>query len=102
MLELFYHHIQPKFGTDQKLVYHDTDSFILKLEGEGVTKKLSELDIFDFNSFGENDPIREYISDELIQSSKGVVGKLKNELGSGPINVNHCFTKKTICEFSYE
>ncbi len=94
MLELFYHHIQPKFGTDQKLVYHDTDSFILKLEGEGVTKKLSELDIFDFNSFGENDPIREYISDELIQSSKGVVGKLKNELGSGQLMSTIVLQKK--------
>ena len=66
-------------------MYHDTDSFILTLEGEEVSKKISELDIFDFNSFGENDPVRGYISDDLIQSTKGVVGKLKNELGSAQL-----------------
>ena len=85
MLEIFYKHIFPKFGSNQKIVYHDTDSFIISLEGEGVLKKMSELDIFDFNSFGENDPIRGYISDDLIQSTKGVVGKLKNELGASQL-----------------
>ena len=36
MLDIFYKHIFPKFGTNQKIVYHDTDSFIISLEGEGV------------------------------------------------------------------
>ena len=39
MLEIYYKHIYPKFGSNQKIVYHDTDSFIISLEGEGVKKK---------------------------------------------------------------
>ena len=39
MLEIYYKHIFPKFGSNQKIVYHDTDSFIISLEGEGVLKK---------------------------------------------------------------
>ena len=46
---------------------------------------MSELDIFYFNSFGENDPIRKYISDDLLHSTKGVVGKLKDELGGAQL-----------------
>ena len=102
MLELYYHHILPKFGSNQKIVYHDTDSFIMTLEGEEVSKKISELDIFDFNSFGENDPIRGYISDDLIQSTKGVVGKLKNELGSAQLMGMIVLKKKPVCKFNYE
>ena len=36
MLEIFYKNIFPKFESNQKIVYHDTDSFILSLEGRGI------------------------------------------------------------------
>ena len=73
MYDFFYDFLKPLYGKNVKLLYTDTDSFILEIQTENVYNDISNnLDKFDTSNYKPNN-IHEIISNE----SK--VGKFKDE-----------------------
>ena len=97
MLNIFYKNLLPTFGSSQKLLYHDTDSLIMSFKGDDIEQKLSQMHIFDFSSFGEEDPVTSFLSPEQVEENKGVPGFLKDELKDGVLLATIVLQKKQYC-----
>ena len=76
MYEFWYNYIQPKYPSNTKLCYMDTDSFIIRIKTEGFYEDIAH-DVkkwFDTSN---------YEVDRLLPRSmnKKVIGLMKDELG---------------------
>ena len=80
MYEFWYDFIKSKYGSNAKLCYMDTDSFIINVKTEDFYKDMPENVIERFNTSN-------YIHDRPlpIGVNKKVLGLLKDELGGGII-----------------
>jgi len=69
--------LKPKFGNRVKLLYMDTDSFILEIESDDLNTELYDLkEHFDFSNYPIGHPLYDI-------TNKKVLGKFKNEFGGG-------------------
>ena len=97
MYKTYYEYLLPKFGKRIKLLYTDTDSFIIQVNSEDVFKEIAP-DVneqFDTSNFPENHPIGK----EFIGKNKKVSGMLKDEAGGKTIKdfagiCSKCYTYK--------
>jgi hypothetical protein len=76
----FYYNKFKKIFNNVKAVYTDTDSFVIHIKDNNITKKLKENnEYFDFSNYP-----KEHIL--YNENNKKVVGKFKDELGGNLIN----------------
>ena len=79
MYKTYYNYLLPKFGKKMKLLYTDTDSFLIHVKSEDIFKEIAP-DVnehFDTSNFQENHPTGK----EFIGKNKKVLGMLKDEAG---------------------
>ena len=84
MYETYYKKLKPMWGDNVKLMYMDTDSFILEIKSETYHKDLLQMrEIFDFSNYPLTHEMFEGMSEEdyenTILSNKAVLGKFKDE-----------------------
>ena len=86
MYDFFYNYLKPKFGDRVKLIYTDTDSFVLFIKTNDLdTELLPDLDKFDTSEYPTNHIFRTQHPDK--DCNKKVIGKFKNEMAeSGKLN----------------
>ena len=81
MHHFYYNYMIPKYKQNVKLMYMDTDSFVLKIETddfyEDIKNDLEEW--FDTSDFDKNMELPEYA--KIV--NKKVIGKMKDQLGKG-------------------
>ena len=80
MYEFVYDFIKSKYGSNAKLCYMDTDSFIINVKTEDVYKDISEnvIERFDTSNYIHDRPLP-------MNVNKKVLGLMKDELGGGII-----------------
>ena len=80
MYEFWYDFIKSKYGSNVKLCYMDTDSFIINVKTEDFYKDISEkvIERFDTSNYIYDRPLP-------IGVNKKVLGLMKDELGGGII-----------------
>jgi uncharacterized protein YeeX (DUF496 family) len=79
MYEYFYDQLKVKFETRIKIIYMDTDSFILYIETDDLTKELIEdLSWYDTSDYPPGHPMKTNHPDKSC--NKKVIGKFKNEM----------------------
>ena len=89
MIKTFWSHIQPHFKNKCEILYSDTDSLILKLKSNNISKDFKSLQhIFDFSNLDADDEIKTSFSTSQLEVNRGVVGKLKSDTKSNRV---HCF-----------
>jgi len=76
MYEFHYDRIMKKYGSDARLLYTDTDSFIYSIQTFDLYKDMeTDIDAYDTSNFNPYDPI-------YSEANKKVVGKFKSETSS--------------------
>ena len=76
MYEFWYNYVKPKCGSDVKLCYMDTDSFVMNIKTEDFYKDIAN-DVekrFDTSNYEVNSPLS-------TGTNKKVIGLMKDELG---------------------
>ena len=84
MYKFFYDYLKPKYGEKLRLLYMDTDSFILAIETDDFYKdtKVDLKEWFDISGYDKNMILpEEYAKNASV--NKKVIGKMKDELGKG-------------------
>ena len=83
MYHFYYDYLIPKYKQNVKLMYMDTDSFVLEIETddfyEDIKNDLEEW--FDTSGYDKNMELPEYA--KIANVNKKVIGKMKDELGKG-------------------
>ena len=83
MYHFYYDYLIPKYKQNVKLMYMDTDSFVLEIETddfyEYIKNDLEEW--FDTSGYDKNMKLPEYAN--IANVNIKVIGKLKEELGKG-------------------
>ena len=83
MYHFYYDYLIPKYKQNVKLMYMDTDSFVLEIETddfyEDIKNDLEEW--FDTSGYDKNMELPEYSN--IANVNKKVIGKMKEELGKG-------------------
>ena len=84
MYKFFYDYLKPKYGQKLQLLYMDTDSFILSIETDDFFKDTKDdlKEWFDTSGYDMN----MILPDEYKKNAsvnKNVIGKMKDELGTG-------------------
>ena len=76
MYEFWYDYIKPKYQSNVKLCYMDTDSFIINIKTEDFYKNIADDDekTFDTSNYEVNRPLP-------IGKNKKVIGLMKDKLG---------------------
>ena len=80
MYEFWYDYMKPKYGTDVKLCYMDTDSFIMKIKTNDFYEDIAN-DVenrFDTSNYEVNRPLP-------MGKNKKIIGLMKDELGGNII-----------------
>ena len=81
MYQTLYDYLKPKFGSRVKLIYMDTDSFVLYIETDDLDKELMEdLDCYDTSDYPNGHPLKVNHPDK--NCNKKVIGKFKNEMAT--------------------
>ena len=78
MYHLFYKVLKANYGDKVSLIYSDTDSFLLELKCDDLSSELANGPLsehMDFSNFDKDHPL-------FSNKNKGVLGKLKSEIGS--------------------
>ena len=89
MYEFWYDYIKPKYQDNAKLCYMDTDSFIIDIKTEDLSKDIAD-DVekrFDTSNYDVNRPLPK-------GKNKKVIGLMKDELG-GKITTEFLLNTKT-------
>ena len=74
MYSFYYDVLKPKYNDDIKLVYTDTDSYVIKVETDDLYKDFKEINnCMDFSDFNVEHP-------NYDKTNKKVLGKFKDEL----------------------
>ena len=92
MYQFWYDHLKVKYGDKIKLIYTDTDSFVIEVETDDIYKDMFE-NIYDFSEYPTDHP--NYNID-----NKKVLGKFKDEL-NGKIMTECCASKPKIYSYEY-
>lgn len=87
MYDYFYNILKKKYGEGVRLLYTDTDSFIIQIFTkdfyEDMRRDRDFMDTFDLSEYPENHPLFEGLSTEVVSSlmkkNKKVQGKFKDE-----------------------
>ena len=80
MYNFHYNYIKQKYGNKAKLLFTDTDSLTYEIETENVYQNFwNDKDKFDNSDYPEKSPY-------FNKTKKKVIGKLKDEVSSIPVN----------------
>ena len=84
MYEFYYEYLQPKHNDKVKLLYMDTDSFILEIETDDFFEDTRKdlIKWFDTSNY-HKDMVLSNEYRENTSAKKNVIGKMKNELNKG-------------------
>jgi hypothetical protein len=94
MYQFFYEYLKPKYGDNVRLLYMDTDSFIVEILTENVYKDmLDNLNLFDTSDYDKNHPCYSI-------ANKKVIGKFKDELAGAPI-IKFCGVRSKMYGIKY-
>ena len=78
MYRFYYDYLKPKYGSDLKLLFTDTDSFCCEIRTQDLYRDMSEaIDHFDTSNFEPKHPL-------YSEKNRRVLGKMKSETGSTP------------------
>lgn len=82
MYEFFYNYLKPKYGDKIRLLYTDTDSFILEVKTENIYTDISEdkHDMFDTSGYASDNPYG------IEKKNNKVPGKFSDEMKGRIIN----------------
>lgn len=79
MYNFYYEYLKPKYGEHVKLLYMDTDSFILEVETKDFYNDMKlNLNLFDTSNYPENNIYN-------LPKNVSEVGKFKDEMAGDPI-----------------
>ena len=84
MYHFYYDYLIPKYKQNVKLMYMDTDSFVLEIETEDFYKDIKDdlKEWFDTSGYDKNMKLPDEYA-KIANVNKKVIGKMKDELGKG-------------------
>ena len=94
MYQFWYDHLKVKYGNKIKLIYTDTDSFVIEVETDDIYKDMYEDGhLYDFSDFQKDHP-------NYNEVNKKVYGIFKNNL-NGKIIIEFTADKPKIYSYEY-
>ena len=94
MYQFWYDHLKQKYDYKIRLIYTDTDSFVIEVETDDVYKDmLEDSHLYDFSDYPENNP-------NFSLKNKKVYGIFKDDL-NGKIIVEFTVDKPKMYSYEY-
>ena len=82
MYDYWYEHLKKIYGERVKLLYTDTDSFIIEVETDDVYRDMIDhKELYDFSNYPKEHRLRKAVGEDFIEKNKAVIGLFKDESG---------------------